>query len=104
MSPFLDANAGTPSMIRLPSLVPRPLLTCCVHADLFFFFFKLRRNVSLTCLMFFILTRYKTALKIKHLQRSSVFWAAVLSLAQLYSFLSLFMGFPDSSTGKEPAY
>ena len=63
--PSWDVNAGAPLMISLPSRAPRPCwLTMYL---LIFFFFKPWRNVTLICLLFFVLTRYKSVLKIMRL-------------------------------------
>ena len=83
-----DANAGPPLRIRLPSQGPRP---CWLAVNLLdcSFFLKSWRNVSLTCLIFFVLTGNKTALKTLLLQSSlselpgKQAYRLVLSLAQI---------------------
>ena len=73
--PSWDANAGTPLMMRIPSQVPKPYYLLCTSWSVFWIFLVLFlkpwRNVSLTCLMFFVLTRHKTVLKTMLLQSRS---------------------------------
>lgn len=67
-----DANAVPALMIRLPSQVPSPyqlsvyLIVCWLSCLL-----KPQKNASLTCLMCFLLTRYKTMPKTLLLWSSS---------------------------------
>ena len=74
MSPFLGHQCWY-SFNDKPSFPgAKAVLTCCVCADLFcflFFFLKPRRNVHLTCLRFFVLTRCNTVLKTTLLWSSS---------------------------------
>ena len=54
-----DINTRPALMIRLPSQLPRPYWPAPG-----WFVFKPWTNISLTCLMFFVLTKYKTIAKI----------------------------------------
>ena len=74
----LPSNAGTPLMIRVPSQEPRPYWLA-VYMLICFCFFKSWINVSLTCLMFFVLTRYKPMLKPMLLWSGSSQFSARLS-------------------------
>ena len=86
-----DTSAGPPSVIRLPSQVPRPYWPA-LYVLVNFFHLKSWRNVILTCLMFSLLTKYKTGLETLFLWSSFSEWSGrwpsslVLSLAQIKLF------------------
>lgn len=91
---FQGTTAGAPLMIRLHArcqghadFLYTWCMLICVVWGLFlfwiFFFLKPWRNGSLTCLMFFVMTRYKTLLEIMLLSRAASqsklgagFWAS----------------------------
>ena len=86
-----DTSAGPPSVIRLPSQVPRPYWPA-LYVLVNFFHLKSWRNVILTCLMFSLLTKYKTGLETLFLWSSFSEWSGrwpsslVLSLAHIKLF------------------
>ena len=89
MSPFLGCQCWYPFNDKTPFPAVKAILTHCVHAGLFFFL-KPWRNESLICL-FFVLIRWKTNYTENHVSqeqflREAVFWAIVLSLAQIKLF------------------
>lgn len=77
------------SMIRLPSQVPRPYW---LAGYVLIWFLKSWGNIFLTCVMFFVLARPKTAGNHASLEQllkviwETGFWAVVLSLAQIKPF------------------
>ena len=98
----LPSNAGTPLMIRVLSQEPRPYWLA-VYMLIYFCCFKSWRNVSLTCLIFLVLTRYKPMLKPMLLRSGSsqfsarLFWAIALSLAEIKLFYSYYRLFTIST-------
>ena len=100
---FWEASAGPPSIMRLPSQLwgRADSLCTCWSRLLGGLCLKTWRNVSLTCLMFFIPTRYNTVLKALLLQ-SYLGSGLALSLAPIKLFSTLIGGFPGVSVVKNP--
>ena len=99
-----DTDAGSPLMIRLLSQVPRLCLLTCWSTcwSVLCFFFETCRNVTLTCLMFFVLTRYKSVAEnpasLKQFRRAiweAGFWASPQLGSNKRHFYSYYWVFTD---------
>ena len=89
--PSWDTNAGPPSMIRALCQVPRP---CWLYMcwSVWCFFFQSWRNVSLTHLMSFVLTKiYKTVLETIYVQSKllRVIWEGIFLASPQFAQVKL---------------
>lgn len=93
MPPFPKHQCWSTCNDKTPFPGAKAMLTCCARADLVYS--KPWRNVSLTCVVFFVLTVHETVLKTMLLRViwEAGFWAIVLSLPQIKLFSIPIIGY-----------